>query len=95
LDTGVELYALVERLFPLPRSLTGEGVRQTLSVLAEERGRGVGTQLMDAVEDELLQRGISELRLLVIAPNAEAIRFYERRGLTTVSQVMLGRIGCP
>jgi len=68
---------------------------ETLSVLAEERGRGVGTQLMDAVEDELLQRGISELRLLVIAPNAEAIRFYERRGLTTVSQVMLGRIGCP
>jgi len=32
----VELYALVERLFPLPRSLTGEGVRQTLSVLAED-----------------------------------------------------------
>lgn len=30
-----ELYALVERLFPLRRSLTGEGVRQTLAVLGE------------------------------------------------------------
>ena len=47
---------------------------------------------MDAVEQELVRIGVSELRLLVIAPNAEAIRFYERRGLTTVSQVMLGRV---
>jgi aminopeptidase-like protein len=36
LETGDQLYALVERLFPLPRSLTGAGLRQTLAVLAEE-----------------------------------------------------------
>lgn len=65
---------------------------QTLSVLADERGQGVGAELMDAVEDELLARGIRELRLVVIAPNAEAIRFYENRGLTTVSHVMIGQI---
>jgi aminopeptidase-like protein len=35
LETGDQLHALVERLFPLPRSLTGVGVRQTLAVLAE------------------------------------------------------------
>ena len=34
--TGEQLHALVQRLFPLRRSLTGEGVRQTLEVLAED-----------------------------------------------------------
>lgn len=33
---GERLHALIERLFPLRRSLTGEGVRQTLAVLAED-----------------------------------------------------------
>lgn len=47
---------------------------------------------MNAVEEELVRLGVGELRLLVIAPNAEAICFYERRGLTTVSQVMTGRV---
>ena len=36
LETGDQLHALVERMFPLRRSLTGDGVRQTLGVLAEE-----------------------------------------------------------
>lgn len=35
LETGDQLHALVERMFPLRRSLTGDGVRQTLAVLAE------------------------------------------------------------
>jgi aminopeptidase-like protein len=33
---GVELLALMRELFPLPRSLTGDGVRETLRVLARE-----------------------------------------------------------
>jgi len=33
--TGRQMYELLERLFPLNRSLTGEGVRQTLAVLKE------------------------------------------------------------
>jgi Uncharacterized protein conserved in bacteria with an aminopeptidase-like domain len=32
---GAELYALAERLFPIGRSLTGAGVRETLSILGE------------------------------------------------------------
>lgn len=40
---------------------------ETLSVLPENRGRGVGSQLMDAVELEVVRLGISELRLLVVA----------------------------
>ncbi len=32
---GREMYALVERMFPFPRSITGDGVRQTLEAVRE------------------------------------------------------------
>jgi len=35
-EIGKNIYGLVERLFPICRSLTGDGVRQTLAVLKEE-----------------------------------------------------------
>jgi aminopeptidase-like protein len=34
-DVGKELYELVELLYPICRSITGEGVRQTLGILAD------------------------------------------------------------
>ncbi len=34
-DNGKELYSLIERLYPIFRSITGKGVRQTLSILQE------------------------------------------------------------
>ena len=33
--TGTDMYALAERLYPLPRSMTGEGNRETLRILQE------------------------------------------------------------
>src|SRR5215472_16394572 len=35
-DVGEELLALMRELFPIPRSLTGNGVRETLAVLGRE-----------------------------------------------------------
>jgi aminopeptidase-like protein len=35
LRTGAELQALVERLYPICRSITGDGVRQTLDIIGE------------------------------------------------------------
>ncbi|SFW47181.1 DUF4910 domain-containing protein [Amycolatopsis australiensis] len=35
LRTGAELHALVERLYPICRSITGDGVRQTMDVIGE------------------------------------------------------------
>jgi len=66
---------------------------ETLSVLPEARGRGVGTRLMDAVEAELSRLGIGAVRVLVIAANEEAVHFYERRGIVPISRVLLGRVG--
>jgi GNAT superfamily N-acetyltransferase len=52
----------------------------TLVVLPELRGRGIGAALMDAVEARLRGMGIADMAIAVIATNAEAIPFYERRG---------------
>ena len=35
MDTGHQMYALCERLFPICRSITGDGVRKTLGILRE------------------------------------------------------------
>src|SRR3954447_11710175 len=34
-DPGRALHALIERLYPICRSITGDGVRKTLSILGE------------------------------------------------------------
>ncbi len=52
LRTGTELHALVERLYPICRSITGDGVRQTLDIIGEhitlERHEvPTGTQVLD------------------------------------------------
>jgi aminopeptidase-like protein len=51
-DLGQELHSLVERLYPLCRSITGDGVRSTLDILAEHleltrREVPTGTQVFD------------------------------------------------
>jgi GNAT superfamily N-acetyltransferase len=44
------------------------------------RGRGVGSGLLTHAEREIAARGIATAHLSVIASNAQAIAFYERRG---------------
>ncbi len=44
------------------------------------RGRGVGTALMEAVEEIARQRGLAQVNLEVGVKNHDAIRLYERRG---------------
>jgi len=51
-DEGLRLHQLIARLFPLPRSLTGAGVRSTLAVLGERLPLEIhevpsGTQVLD------------------------------------------------
>ncbi len=67
------------------------GELYTLIVVADRRGEGVGTLLCDAVDRALAARGIDRLVIATMARNADAIRFYERRGLV-VGEALLYRL---
>jgi len=66
----------------------------SLSVAEGERGRGIGTRLLDAVDAELERRQVHDLRISVIAGNERARKLYERRGLALV-ELVLFRFGRP
>jgi ribosomal protein S18 acetylase RimI-like enzyme len=57
-------------------------------VAPEARGGGVGTALMDALEEHLARLGIADLSIAVMAGNDDALRFYRRRGLVPVELVL-------
>ena len=56
------------------------GEIESLSVLPDYRGSGLGTQLLERLEDHLHERGVDDMILGALAGNADAIRLYERRG---------------
>jgi GNAT superfamily N-acetyltransferase len=53
----------------------------SLLVTERARGRGLGTRLLDAVDEELARRGVHDLMIGVMEGNDDARRLYERRGL--------------
>jgi ribosomal protein S18 acetylase RimI-like enzyme len=73
---------------------TGEriGEVESLAVLPQERGRGVGTLLLDCAEAILEHHGARDVVIGVLAGNDGARRFYERRGMTPAVIKMM-RIG--
>ena len=64
--------------------VTGEriGEVESLSVLPEHRGRGLGSRLLEALHDQLRDRGARDFILGALAGNADAIRLYQRHGYT-------------
>ena len=87
-------YALVHLRGPEETWTTGDriGVLETLAVLPDERGRGVGTALFERIYAELRTLGVKELQVAVISKNAEALRFYERHGLLPFTVSYMGRV---
>ncbi|MFB6132808.1 MAG: GNAT family N-acetyltransferase [Halanaeroarchaeum sp.] len=59
---------------------TDVGAIQWLHVDPEYRGRGIGTDLLEAAEEELFDRGASRVEGAVITGNADGIQFYEDHG---------------
>ena len=53
-----------------------------LYVVAAERGRGIGTALLKAAEEECRLRGSELLEINVDGEDTDARRFYERHGYT-------------
>jgi ribosomal protein S18 acetylase RimI-like enzyme len=64
----------------------------SLSVAPAERGAGIGTALMDALDARLAELGIADLVVAVMAGNEDALRFYRRRGLVP-AEIVLWRLG--
>ncbi len=56
------------------------GEIETLAVLPAHRGRGLGSELMERLEQELYSQGVTDLVIGVLPGNAGAVRLYERLG---------------
>ena len=56
------------------------GEIESLSVLPHMRGSGLGSELLDRLEDHLLALGVNDVILGALPGNSDAIRLYERRG---------------
>jgi GNAT superfamily N-acetyltransferase len=54
------------------------GTIETLSVLPEARGIGVGSRLVEAARREAVARGAESMAVGLVHTNADALRFYER-----------------
>jgi GNAT superfamily N-acetyltransferase len=61
---------------------------ETLSVLPEARGGGVGARLIALVREEVELRGYDRLTLAAIATNRDALRFYEREGFEPMFMIL-------
>lgn len=70
----------------------GRGEVRWLHVDPERRGRGVGTELMDATADELRERGAKHVYAAALAANTEGGAFFERSGFeqTDEREVTIG-----
>ena len=56
------------------------GEIESLAVLPEQRGQGLGTELLERLERELRAQGVTDLVLGLLPGNDAAARLYARRG---------------
>jgi GNAT superfamily N-acetyltransferase len=72
---------------------TGERLAelQTLSVLDEQRGAGIGAALIEAVWELLAPLGVDEMGITTTITNVDAHRFYERQGFEQRFVVYYGK----
>jgi ribosomal protein S18 acetylase RimI-like enzyme len=87
-------YAMVELRGPEETWATGDRVAEleTLAVLPEHRGQGIGSALVERMHEELRRLGVDHFVVSVIASNADAVRFYERLGLTRFLVTFAGQV---
>ena len=67
------------------RYVLNEGHLMTLAVHVDFRRRGIATELMNSVLEELKGKGCTLLYLEVRVSNLDAIKFYERSGFKIAS----------
>jgi ribosomal protein S18 acetylase RimI-like enzyme len=77
---------LCARLSLLGTYADGDFYLQAIAVDKEQRGKGIGSALMDAVEERARAGRSTRLYLNASARNEGARRFYERRGMAVESE---------
>jgi ribosomal protein S18 acetylase RimI-like enzyme len=87
-------YALTTIGGPGAAMVTGERTAEieSLSLLPEARGRGIGSRLMEITKEHLREHGVEVYGLGVMDGNDGARRFYERHGLRAFLVEMVGRV---
>lgn len=58
-------------------------------------GEGIGGRLLDAVATDLRSRGVTRMRLSVLADNDVGVAFYEAKGFDRVETRAEGSLGVP
>jgi RimJ/RimL family protein N-acetyltransferase len=86
-------YACVTIGMPYASWATGDRLAEleTLSVLAEQRGKGIGAALLDAVWKRLAGLGVEDMAITTTVTNVDAQRFYERQGFSQRFAVYYGK----
>jgi ribosomal protein S18 acetylase RimI-like enzyme len=94
-DGRVAGYAFVRIEGPDPVWYTGDrhALLAALCVDEQERGGGVGSALMDAVDVQLHRRGLEDVEIGVDTGNTIAERFYEGRGYRADFRIFYGSPG--
>ena len=60
-----------------------------VSVKEDRRGKGVGTELMEQLKDELRRDGVTRIDVAVHLENPDARRFYEKTGFVRLNEERL------
>lgn len=76
-------------LFEIPKPRSDEFYIHNLAVLPAWRGRGIGTSLLAAAENQARRAGSIKCSLDVGTDNADAREFYERQGYDVVATYYL------
>jgi ribosomal protein S18 acetylase RimI-like enzyme len=86
-------YAFVTVGPPYASWASGDSIAEleTLSVLPEQRGRGIGTKLIEAAWSRLAERGVEDMAITTTRTNVDAQRLYEREGFNQSFVVYHGR----
>jgi ribosomal protein S18 acetylase RimI-like enzyme len=56
------------------------GELESLSVLPDHRGEGIGSALLDVADEEFARLGVDDVVIGALPGNTDALRLYERRG---------------